>query len=100
MGYYAENFVAVELRKWKEAVEISYYREGRNEVDFVVTYGGAKYLPIEVSYRHDISNKHTGLVHCMNRFRINLGVLITKETDIKLEQNILVVPLRYFLLLT
>jgi uncharacterized protein len=97
MGLYAENLVAHELCKWKEAIEIAYYREKNQEVDFVVTYGGNRYLPLEVKYRQSTS-KAPGLKHFMKKYRLNFGVVITRERECRFADGILYLPLRYFLL--
>jgi predicted AAA+ superfamily ATPase len=97
MGLYAENLVAHELCKWKEAIEIAYYREKNQEVDFVVTYGGNRYLPMEVKYRQSTS-KAPGLKHFMKKYRLNFGVVITRERECRFAEGILYLPLRYFLL--
>ncbi len=97
MGLYAENLVAHELRKWPEAIELTYYREKAQEVDFVVTHGGARYLPLEVKHR-TASASVAGLKHFLKKFRLAFGVVITRERECRLEGNILFLPLRYFLL--
>lgn len=97
MGIYAENLVAHEVNKWAEAIEVAYYREKQQEVDFVVTHGGNRYLPMEVKYRRS-SDKASGLKHFMKKFRIDFGVVITRERECRFEKGILYLPLRYFLL--
>jgi uncharacterized protein len=97
MGLYAENLVAHEVCKWKEAIEIAYYREKNQEVDFVVTYGGNRYLPLEVKYRQSTS-KAPGLKHFMKKYRLSFGVVITRERECRFAEGILYLPLRYFLL--
>lgn len=98
MGLYAENLVAHEVCKWKEAIEVAYYREKNQEVDFVVTYGGNRYLPIEVKFRQS-TNKAPGLRHFMKKYRLGFGVVITRERDCRFSDGVLYLPLRYFLLL-
>lgn len=97
MGLYAENLVAHEVCKWKEAIEVAYYREKNQEVDFVVTYGGNRYLPMEVKYRQSTS-KAPGLRHFMKKYRLGFGVVITRERECRFVEGILYLPLRYFLL--
>jgi len=97
MGLYAENLVAHEVCKWREAIEVAYYREKNQEVDFVVTYGGNRYLPIEVKYRQSTS-RSPGLRHFMKKFRLDFGVVITRERACRFADGILCLPLRYFLL--
>lgn len=97
MGLYAENLVAHEVCKWKEAIEVAYYREKNQEVDFVVTYGGNRYLPLEVKYRQSTS-KSPGLRHFMKKYGLDFGVVITRERECRFTEGILYLPLRYFLL--
>ncbi|MFZ5863735.1 MAG: ATP-binding protein [Nitrospirota bacterium] len=97
MGLYAENLVAHELRKWPEAIEVTYYREKAQEVDFVVTHGGARYLPLEVKHR-TATAAVSGLRHFLKKFRLDFGVVITRDRDCRFEHSILHLPLRYFLL--
>jgi len=99
MGLYAENLVAINLNKWSEAIEISYYREKKNEVDFIVTFGGDKFLPIEVKHSKEPLVK-AGLSHFMKKYQLNMGIVITRERDVRLEANVLFVPMLYFLLLS
>jgi len=97
MGIYAENLVAHEVNKWPEAIEVAYYREKQQEVDFVVTHGGNRYLPIEVKYRKS-TDKAAGLKHFLKKFRLDFGVVITRERECRFDKGILYLPLRYFLL--
>lgn len=97
MGLYAENLVAHELRKWPEAIEVTYYREKAQEVDFIVTHGGARYLPMEVKYR-TVAASVSGLRHFLKKFKLDFGVVITRERECRFEGGILFLPLRYFLL--
>lgn len=98
MGIYAENLVAHEVNKWPEAIETAYYREKQQEVDFVVTHGGNRYLPMEVKYRKS-SDKAAGLKHFMKKFRLDFGAVITRERECRFDKGILYLPLRYFLLI-
>jgi uncharacterized protein len=97
MGLFAENLVAHELKQWREMLELSFYREKDQEVDFVVTHGGNQYLPIEVKHRKS-SDRAKGLVHFMKKFKVDFGVVVTRDREIRFEHGILYVPLRYFLL--
>lgn len=97
MGLYAENLVANELARWPEAIEISYYREKATEVDFVVTHGGDRHLPIEVKYRPAGASRG-GLRHFMRKYAVDFGVVITRELECSFADGIACVPLRYFLL--
>ena len=97
MGLYAENLVAHEVCKWPEVIEVAYYREKKNEVDFVITYGGNRYLPIEVKHRKS-DDKAPGLKHFMKKYKLEFGVVITRSRDCRFDGGILYLPLRYFLL--
>jgi predicted AAA+ superfamily ATPase len=97
MGLFAENLVAHELKRWPEALEVAYYREKNTEVDFVVTHGGNRHLPIEVKHRNT-HDQVRGLRHFMKKYQVNLGLVVTRELTPKQESDILWIPLRHFLL--
>jgi len=96
MGLYAENLVVQDLCKWPEAIEVAFYREKGKEVDFIVTHGGNRYLPIEVKQRR--KERVTGLQHFMRKYRLALGVKIVRDRSVRFEDGLLRLPLRYFLL--
>ena len=96
-GLYAENTVIRELSTWPEKVEISYFRERNREVDFVLTHGGDRHLPIEVKYRK-LSDQIDGLKYFMKRYKLPFGVVITRDTEARFEDGIVFMPLSYFLL--
>ncbi len=98
MGLYAENLVAHELCRWSEAIEVAYYREKTKEVDFVITHGGSRYLPIEVKHRKS-KERSAGLKHFMKKYGLDFGVVITRERESRFSEGILFLPLRYFLLI-
>ncbi|MEW5943130.1 MAG: ATP-binding protein [Pseudomonadota bacterium] len=54
MGLYAENVVANHLRRWPGLVELAYFRERSDELDFVVDLGAAR-IGIEVKYRNSLN---------------------------------------------
>jgi predicted AAA+ superfamily ATPase len=98
LGVYAENLVVRELVGWPERIEVAYFREKNREVDFVLTFGGDKYLPIEV--KSGVNLGEIGGLHLfMKRFDVKFGVVVTRW-EMKFANNILFVPLRYFLLAT
>ncbi len=99
MGLCAENLVLRELIGWPEKIEISYFREKNREVDFVVAYGGNRYLPIEVKYR-ERDEDYEALKMFMKRYAVNLGVVITRQQSARLENGLLFLPLRLFLLVS
>lgn len=97
MGFYAENMVVREITAWPQIIEVSYYREKDREVDFIITYGGSQYLPIEVKYRKK-AEQVAMLAHYCRKYKPKLGVIITREKECKME-DYLYLPLRYFLLI-
>jgi predicted AAA+ superfamily ATPase len=97
MGLYAENLVAHEVCRWAEAIEVTFYREKKSEVDFVITHGGSRYLPIEVKYRKG-TDTALGLKHFMKKYNVDFGVVIIRERMCRFDNGILYLPLRYFLL--
>lgn len=50
LGAYAENMIANHLRLWPGLVELAYFRERNNELDFIVDLGHTR-VGIEVKYR-------------------------------------------------
>jgi predicted AAA+ superfamily ATPase len=99
MGLYAENLVVRELIAWPEKIEISYFREKNREVDFVVTYGGNRYLPIEVKYREQ-DEDYGALKLFKHRYGVNLGLVITRQQSARFEEGVVFLPLRFFLLVS
>lgn len=97
MGLYAENLVAQEICKWAEAIEVAYYRQKEQEVDFVITYGGSHYLPVEVKHRMS-DDRAAGLKHFIKKYKLDFGVVITRDRNCRFSEGILYLPLRYFLL--
>lgn len=81
LGLYAENLVFLTLRRSKNVLQIDYYREKNNEVDFIVHTVSAKYLPIEVKYRNSIERKYlSGLEYFREKHeKIDFGLVITKN---------------------
>jgi predicted AAA+ superfamily ATPase len=98
LGFYAENLVFNCLQQWPEKIELSYFREKNNEVDFIVSLTSQRYLPVEVKFRKTV-RRINGMRYFMKKHKIPLGLRITKETEIKREEGVLTMPLRYFLLL-
>ena len=99
MGLSAENLVVRELIGWPEKIEVSYFREKNREIDFVVTFGGNRYLPIEVKYREQ-DEDYGALKMFRSRYDVNLGVVITRQQTAKYEDGLLFLPLRFFLLVS
>ncbi len=99
MGLYAENLVARELIGWPEKIEVSYFREKNREIDFVVAYGGNRYLPIEVKYK-ERDEDYGALKMFINRYAVDMGVVITRQQSAKFENSLVFLPLRFFLLVS
>jgi uncharacterized protein len=53
MGHYAENVVANHLRRWPGLVELGYWRQANDEIDFIVDLG-AHQIAIEVKYKNEL----------------------------------------------
>jgi uncharacterized protein len=98
MGLYAENLVFNALRQFEGAIELSYYKDARREIDFVVHAGGKRYLPIEVKYRQtpdDLAAIH----YFIKEHKQEVGIVVTKDFYEAREQKpLLFVPLAIFLL--
>ncbi|MBI5007959.1 MAG: ATP-binding protein [Nitrosomonadales bacterium] len=108
LGLYAENIVANHLSRWPGLVELAYYRERNNELDFIVDLGATR-IGIEVKYRATLNENE------LNKSRAiaeTLGceafvVVCKKRPDESLEKRLqekskiplAVVPLADFLLL-
>lgn len=56
LGLYAENIVANHLRRWPGLVELAYFRERNNELDFIVDLGATR-IGIEVKYRATLNDR-------------------------------------------
>jgi predicted AAA+ superfamily ATPase len=108
LGLYAENIVANHLRRWPGLVELAYYRERNNELDFIVDLGATR-VGIEVKYRATLNenelNKSRAIaeslgceayvVVCRERPDETLEKRLQEKSKIPLA----VVPLADFLLL-
>lgn len=101
LGLYAENLALNALRKWRGTVAIDYYREGRDEVDFVVHIGSRKYLPFEVKYRDTILEKDLQSIRrFVRKFHTAPGIVITKRPeDFGRREDLYFIPLLQFLLM-
>lgn len=109
LGLYAENIVANHLRRWPGLVELAYYRERNNELDFIVDLGATR-IGIEVKYRTTLNERELSK---SREIAESLGceafVVVCKEqgADKQLEKRLqekskvplAIVPLADFLLL-
>ena len=79
----------------------AYYWKEKKEVDIILDLK-SKILPIEVKYQNSITKGDIkGLLNFMNIYKINEGILITKDTlqrQIIDEKTILFIPVWLFLL--
>lgn len=53
MGHYAENVVANHLRRWPGLVELGYWRQANDEIDFIVDLGSHQ-IAVEVKYKNEL----------------------------------------------
>ena len=100
LGLYAENLVFNVLKSWPGVLQIDYYREASQEVDFVVHARPGGFLPIEVKYRKVWSGAD---VKALRFFAEKNGcaqsLVITKRADDYGDfEGLLRVPLLHFLL--
>jgi uncharacterized protein len=82
LGLYAENLVFLALKKkWSSALQIDYYREKNEEIDFIVHSGAGRYLPIEVKYRNVIPDMTLLRKFRMNYPKSSQPIVVTKNWD-------------------
>ncbi len=98
LGYYAENLVFNALSNFMGALELSYCKEGKGEIDFIVNLGRNRLIPVEVKYREDASD--VALIKAfMKKYEQKTGIVVTKTfNDVGTKDNLLFVPLPIFLL--
>jgi predicted AAA+ superfamily ATPase len=102
MGFYAENLVFNVLAPWKGALEIDYYRQRTDEVDFIVHTGPGRFLPIEVKYKNEISRADLrGVEAFLRKFDATQSVVVSKnQQDFgAVKEGIFYIPLVHFLLM-
>lgn len=102
LGLYAENLVFLALKKWRETIQIDYYRERDGEVDFIAHIAPQKYIPVEVKYQSAINpDNFKGLKNFMKKTEnIPLSIIVSKDTTTLMPKDkIMVIPLYCFLLL-
>ncbi len=101
LGLYAENLVLNALKKWRGTVAIDYFREGNDEVDFIVHVGSRKYLPFEVKYRDTITDRDLHPIrNFVKKFRTSPGIVVTKRLeDFGQRDDLFFIPLLHFLLM-
>lgn len=98
MGFYAENLVFNALRQFEGAIELTYYKDAKREVDFVVHVGGKRYLPIEVKYRDSVDDL-APIKYFIEKNNQQFGIVVTKDfVKTQGEKSLLFIPLPIFLL--
>jgi len=98
LGFYAENLVFNALRSFEGVIELSFYKEKNRDIDFIVSVGGKRYLPVEVKYRETIDDI-SSIAHFIEKYNQKFGLVVTKNLVQNKEGNKLIfVPLPIFLL--
>ncbi|MEO5356514.1 MAG: ATP-binding protein [Nitrospirae bacterium YQR-1] len=100
VGLYAENLVFNALKKWQGVVNIGYYRDKTREVDFIVSAGAGRYLPVEVKYKNNINAGQLKVIRTLCKQFDQNGIVVTKQWDDFGKRDCLFyIPLPHFLLL-
>jgi uncharacterized protein len=104
LGLYAENLVFNALKKWPGVLQIDYFREGQKEVDFVVHTGPSQFVPVEVKFRNNWSDKDLGgILQFKEKFKKESAapLVVTKKREhfMLRPDGLLMIPLLHFLLL-
>jgi predicted AAA+ superfamily ATPase len=98
MGFYAENLTFNALRRFEGAIEMTYYKDAKHEIDFIVHVGGKRYLPIEVKYRESIDDL-ASIRYFIGRYNQDFGIVVTKHPiNRPKDEGLLFIPLSIFLL--
>jgi len=86
------------LRNFKGIIELSFYKEKNKDIDFIVSLGGKRYLPVEVKYRDTIDDI-ASIKHFVEKYHQRFGIVVTKTfVENKEENRLLFIPLSVFLL--
>ncbi len=102
LGLYAENLVFLALKKWQGTIQMDYYRDRHEEVDFIVHCGPHRFLPVEVKYRNEIkTSDFRGIRKFTAKFKQSAQpIMVTKRwADFGKKENVFLLPLPMFLLL-
>jgi uncharacterized protein len=79
MGHYAENVVANHLRRWPGLVELGYWRQANDEVDFIVDLGHSM-IAVEVKYRNEVQQKQAKKVaELAAELKCQACIVVSKE---------------------
>jgi uncharacterized protein len=108
MGHYAENVVANHLRRWPGLVELGYWRQASEEIDFIVDLGATQ-IAVEVKYRNELQHKdvlkaarlaHENKCHaCIVVCKEPVAVEELEKWQLSAPVPLAVVPLTAFLML-
>lgn len=98
LGKYAETLVYKTLSSWPGILDVTYYRERREEVDFIINTGRI-ILPIEVKYTLSDARVPLSLIRFMTNNKLDHGIIVTKDQLDFVQNKYLFIPLRMFLLL-
>jgi predicted AAA+ superfamily ATPase len=86
------------LRSFEGVIELSFYKEKNKEIDFIVSLGGKRYLPIEVKYRNTLDDI-SAIKQFVEKYDQKFGIVVTKNIERNTEDNkLLFIPLSVFLL--
>jgi predicted AAA+ superfamily ATPase len=97
IGYYAENLVFNALKSFEGLIELSFYKEQKREIDFIVNLGSKRYLPVEVKYRNNIDDL-SAIKYFVEKEKQE-GIIVTKNTLRNSgEDRLAFIPLSIFLL--
>jgi uncharacterized protein len=102
LGRYAENLVFLALKKNRSSLQIDFFREKDEEIDFIVHAGAGRYVPIEVKYRNKIASKDSKLLDKFIRTypKSARPIIITKHwEDFGYKGNVFLWPLPLFLIM-
>ncbi len=82
LGFYAENLVFNVLKRWPGIVDLSYYKDKKGEVDFIVTTGPGQFYPFEVKYRNQIKDSDLlSIFRFMVQMKRPFGFVIGKTRE-------------------
>jgi predicted AAA+ superfamily ATPase len=81
LGRYAENLVFLALKQLRGTLQIDFYRERDDEIDFIVHSGAGRYLPVEVKYRNSISERDGNLLRKFSAEYPCHPIMVTKTWD-------------------
>jgi uncharacterized protein len=108
MGHYAENVVANHLRRWPGLVELGYWRQANDEIDFIVDLG-AHQIAVEVKYKNELLQREAlKAARLAHENKCEACIVVSKEplAQVELEKwqrvspvPLAVVPLAAFLML-